>query len=224
MKSPFLKHIIFIWKNQCPSKIPHTVKIFCWRCWSKVFAANIFQFLPISLHQKPFKITCAVNTLNLWPPWAVLYDLYKNWFILPNNNHWDMVRNAFKKAKIFLRWNWTKFSWSFLKKKSNHARQNSMNGRQMCFYCCVRIFFIIALCKHVTKYDAFFAKEWYEYQVWNMLKECYLVVCSFLDHTQKFVACHFKFFFTCWRWMVKSSKNIRASKLLHFGDSTNCEW
>ena len=32
--------------------------------------------------------------------------------------------------------------------KTNHSRQNSMNGRQMCFYCCVRIFFIIALSKH----------------------------------------------------------------------------
>ena len=54
--------------------------------------------------------------------------------------------------------------------KTNHSRQNSMNGRQMCFYCCVRIFFIIALCKHVAKHDAFFTKEWNEYQVWNMLK------------------------------------------------------
>ena len=34
----------------------------------------------------------------------------------------------------------------------------------------------------------------------------------------------FFYFFTCRRWMVKSSKNIRASKLLHFGDSTKCEW
>ena len=118
----------------------------------------------------------------------------------------------------------TKFSWSFLKKQTIPDKTQWMGGK------CV---FIVAwesssLSPYVNTLQSmmlFLRKS----EMNIKFQICWRNVSGLLIFRLYTKICRLSFpvffsFFTCGRWMVKSSKNIRASKLLHFGDSTKCEW